>query len=159
MLVLAFDTALDACSAALVRDGSVLANKSEPLSRGHAERLAPMLRDIMTGADAAFGDLDAIAVTTGPGTFTGVRIGLAMARSLAVALGRPAIGISTLEALAHGAGDNEGKPVASVIDARRGQVYFQIFGAQREALSGPQDHRSCHLKERLRACLIRPPHW
>ena len=138
MLVLAFDTALDACSAALVRDDDTLANVSEPLSRGHAERLAPMLREIMSSAGSTFRDLDAIAVTTGPGTFTGVRIGLAMARSLSIALNRPAIGISTLEALAHTAAGGRSGSVAGIIDARRGQVYVQVFDRDMREIASPQ---------------------
>lgn len=100
MLVLAIDTSLDACSAACVRDRDVLAAKSETMQRGQAERLAPMVREVVQSADIAFAGLDRVAVTTGPGSFTGVRVGLSFARALALALGKPCIGVSTLEALA-----------------------------------------------------------
>ncbi|MFZ2031932.1 MAG: tRNA (adenosine(37)-N6)-threonylcarbamoyltransferase complex dimerization subunit type 1 TsaB [Vitreimonas sp.] len=100
MIVLAVDTALDACSVAIVRGDAVLASLSERMQRGQAERLAPMAREAADAAGVAFSELDRIAVTTGPGSFTGVRVGLSFARALALALSRPCIGVSTLEALA-----------------------------------------------------------
>ncbi len=74
--------------------------RSEAMSRGQAERIAPMVREVMAAAGAAFAEIDRIAVTTGPGSFTGVRVGLSFGRALALALGKPCVGISTLEALA-----------------------------------------------------------
>jgi tRNA threonylcarbamoyladenosine biosynthesis protein TsaB len=100
VIVLGIDTTLDACSAALVRDGEVLASMQDCMSRGQAERLAPMTREIVEGAGFAFADIDRVAVTTGPGSFTGVRVGLSFARALALALDKPCVGVSTLEALA-----------------------------------------------------------
>jgi tRNA threonylcarbamoyladenosine biosynthesis protein TsaB len=100
MIVLAIDTALDACSVALARDDVLLASSSEPMARGQAERLAPMAQEAVAQARIAFADIDRIAVTTGPGSFTGVRVGLSFARALALALARPCVGVSTLEALA-----------------------------------------------------------
>lgn len=105
MIVLGIDTALDACSAAIVADGEVLAHISERMSRGQAERLAPMAREAALQARMNFSQLQRIAVTTGPGSFTGVRVGLSFARTLALALGCPCIGVSTLEALALGESD------------------------------------------------------
>lgn len=100
MIVLGIDTALDACSAALVRDGEILAQISEQMNRGQAERLAPLVREVAAQAGVAFSQIDRITVTTGPGSFTGVRVGLSFARALALALGKPCLGVSTLEALA-----------------------------------------------------------
>lgn len=98
--MLGIDTALDACSVALVRGEETLAELSESMTRGQAERLAPMVRDGIAQAGVAFADIDRIAATTGPGSFTGVRVGLSFARALALAIGKPCIGASTLEALA-----------------------------------------------------------
>ena len=100
MRVLAIDTALNACSVALADGEAVLAILSEPMQRGHAERLAPMVEEAMAQAGAAFESIDRLVVTTGPGSFTGVRVGLAFARAMALALSKPCVGVSTLEALA-----------------------------------------------------------
>ena len=100
MLILAIDTALSACSVAIVRDGETLTSCVEPMARGQAERLAPMVRDAMDEVDVRFDQLDRIAVTRGPGAFTGLRVGLAFARGLALALNIPCVGLSTLEVLA-----------------------------------------------------------
>jgi tRNA threonylcarbamoyladenosine biosynthesis protein TsaB len=129
--VLAFDTALAACSAAVWSDGAILAARLERLDRGHAEALMPMVEAVRTEAGLAYQDIDRLAVTIGPGTFTGLRIGLAAARGLALAIGRPLVGVTTLEALAAGVSEDErqGRSVLAVIDARRGEVYAQAFDA------------------------------
>ena len=126
MNILAVDTCLDACSVAVWADGRTLAAASEPMSRGHQERLAPLAEATMARAGLRFKDLDRIAVTVGPGSFTGLRVGLAFAKGLALALDIPCVGIGTLEALAESAGANDGL-VAAAIDPHRGQIYLQLF--------------------------------
>ena len=102
MRLLALDTATSACSAALWQDGTVLARHLQPMARGQSEALLPMVAAVMAEAGLAFADLDLLAVTVGPGTFTGIRIGLAAARGLALATGLPLAGIATTEAVAGG---------------------------------------------------------
>lgn len=135
--ILAFDTTLSACSAALLEDGSPRARIFEVIGRGHAERLMPMIAEVMAEAGLGYDALDAIAVTLGPGTFTGVRIGLAAARGLALALGRPLIGVTTFEAVAADlllkAPELGRRPVTVIHDARRGEVYIQSFKALTDA--------------------------
>src|SRR3982751_1272707 len=100
MIVLGLDTCLASCSVA-VRDGArVLASAREVMARGHQERLAPMAQQVMREAGLSFDKLDRIAVTVGPGSFTGLRVGIAFAKGLSAALDIPAAGVGTLEALA-----------------------------------------------------------
>ena len=123
MHILSIDTCLAACSVAVLDGERVLAAISEPMVRGHQERLASMAREAMAQAGLRFGDLERIGVTVGPGSFTGLRVGLAFAKGLSSALARPAVGVGSLEALA---GERPGFVVAAV-DARREQVYVQAF--------------------------------
>ncbi|MEE8499924.1 MAG: tRNA (adenosine(37)-N6)-threonylcarbamoyltransferase complex dimerization subunit type 1 TsaB, partial [Kiloniellales bacterium] len=136
--LLAFDTAGTACSAAIWRDGAVRARRFEAMSRGQSERLVPMIQVVMAAAGVAYPALDAIAVTRGPGGFTGVRIGLATARALALACDRPVIGISNFEAVAAAvpADARAGRSLAVVIDAKRSDLYVQAFGAAPGAAPG-----------------------
>jgi tRNA threonylcarbamoyladenosine biosynthesis protein TsaB len=138
VIVLALDTCLAACGVAVIRGDETLARASEPMTRGHQERLAPMTREVMAAAGLSFADLDRIGVTVGPGSFTGLRVGIAFAKGLALALGRPCVGVGTLEALAASLDILERWPdsVAAVIDAGRGRVYLQLFEGGR-ALTGP----------------------
>ena len=125
MIILGLDTALAACSVAVTRDGRVLAAASEPMLRGHQERLAPMAQAVMAEAGLAFAELDRIGVSVGPGSFTGLRVGLAFAKGLGLALGKPCVGVGTLEALA--ASEPGPGLTAAVIDAKRNQLYLQAF--------------------------------
>lgn len=142
MRVLVVDTALDTCTAAVFEDGRMLGVRSEVMARGHSERLGGFVRDAVAQSGGGFEALDRIGVTIGPGSFTGLRVGLAFAQGLGAALGLPVVGISTLQALAHSKATTwtDGLGVAAVIDARRGQVYMQTFrdarpDAEAEALS------------------------
>ena len=129
MKILAVDTALGACSTAIFHNDRVLAHHIEPMERGHAERLAPMVRDAMAAARLDFAALDRLAVTIGPGTFTGQRVGYAFMRGLRLALARPLVGVTTLEAMATAAMAETGARSAAVLhDARRGEVYVAAAG-------------------------------
>ena len=131
MRVLAIDTALAACSGAVLDTayGGIVARESLAMTRGHAEALMPLLRRLMDAAGLTFPDIDRIAVTTGPGSFTGLRVGIAAARGIALAAERPAVGVSTLSAYAapHMAADDK-LPVIAAIDARHDHVFLQVFG-------------------------------
>jgi tRNA threonylcarbamoyladenosine biosynthesis protein TsaB len=122
-VILALDTSAAHCAAALLCGGQVVADAWEPMDKGQAEQLMPMLEKMLSDQGLAWADLTAIAVGTGPGNFTGVRIAVAAARGLALGLGIPAIGVTRLEALAYGLP----RPVTVVEDARRGEVYVQTF--------------------------------
>src|ERR1700743_1857586 len=127
MKILAVDTALGACSAALLEDENVRAHRFVAMERGHAEALAPMVEEVM--AEHAFESLHRLAVTTGPGTFTGQRVGLAFMRGLKVALNLPLAGITTLAAMAEQAKAQCGTARAIALhDARRDEVYVEIDG-------------------------------
>lgn len=127
MKTLIIDTALGACTAVAADGPRVVAAESEVMARGHQERLGGMARGAMAAAGWSFDQLDRIAVTTGPGSFTGLRVGLAFAQGLGLALDRPVAGLSTLAVLARDAEAAPGAAVWAMIDARRGQVYGQRF--------------------------------
>ncbi len=141
MTLLALDTCMAACSVALWRDG-VIAHRFAAMERGHAEALFPMIREAMAEARTGFSDLRAIAVARGPGSFTGVRVGVAAARGLALATGKPIVAATSLEVIARGAAkrlsaDQRAAPLVVAMDARRGQLYCQQF-AQGHAVSDAQ---------------------
>lgn len=123
--VLAFDTSAAHCAAALLWDGRVI-SRHEAMQKGQAERLMPLLEALLAEAGIGWRDLDLLAVGTGPGNFTGVRIAVAAARGLALGLGIPALGVSRLEAMAHGAA----RPVTVVDAARGGAFHVQTFHAE-----------------------------
>jgi tRNA threonylcarbamoyladenosine biosynthesis protein TsaB len=122
-MILSIDTCLGASSVAVLDGERVLASGSEPMTRGHQERIGGLARSIAAEAGVAFSDLTRIGVTVGPGSFTGLRVGLAFAKGLATALSIPCVGVNTLESLAYG---TKGF-AAAVIDARMSQVYIQVF--------------------------------
>jgi tRNA threonylcarbamoyl adenosine modification protein YeaZ len=131
----------------------VLASQSLPMTRGHAEALMPLVERVMADAVTAFSGIDRVAVTTGPGSFTGLRVGVAAARGIALAAEKPAVGITTLLAYAapHQA---EGRfPIIAAIDARHDHVYFQVFAPGGRALGEP---RLAPLREAAEAAAAAP---
>jgi len=151
MRVLAIDTALAACSAAILDTsyGGLLASESLPMLRGHAEALMPLLARVMKASGIAFADLDRVVVTTGPGSFTGLRVGIAAARGLGVATDLPVVGVSTLSAYAAPyLGADDISPVVAAIDARHAHVYLQVFAPGGRTLIAP---RLAALDEAIRA--------
>lgn len=140
MRVLAIDTALGATSVALFDavKGVILAGESIAMERGQAEALVPMVQRVVDKAGLEFSTIDRIAVTIGPGSFTGLRIGIAAARGFALAYGKPAVGVSTLAAFsAPVLFGGERMPVAAAIDARQDMVFFQLMGADGRVIAGP----------------------
>jgi tRNA threonylcarbamoyladenosine biosynthesis protein TsaB len=141
MLVLAIDTALEACSAAIFDSDqeTIIAAETEIMARGHAEASMPLLERVMREAGLDFFALDRIAVTVGPGSFTGLRVGIAAARGIALAAKKEIVGITTLAALAAPYIAAEPNiPVAAAIDGRHRHVYFELYGAQGRVLLSPR---------------------
>jgi tRNA threonylcarbamoyl adenosine modification protein YeaZ len=140
MNILAFDTCMAACSAALMRsDTGALTHRFAPMERGHAEALFPMIQAVMDEAGLGFADLDRIAVTHGPGTFTGVRAGIAAARGLALGCGAAIVTATSLEVMALACLERLGPDACRsgflvAHDARRGELYVQRFDADARAL-------------------------
>ena len=140
MRVLAIDTALESCSAAVLdTENGKVTSESLPMVRGHAEALMPLIARVMREADMPFSALDRIAVTTGPGSFTGLRVGISAARGIALASAKPAIGLTTLATYAAPFIAHDDKTaVAVAIDARHQHVYLQIFGPGGRTLIAPR---------------------
>lgn len=147
MNVLAFDTCFGAVSVALgwqpPGGPGEVRSAYEERQTGHAERLLPMIAEVMAGADLAFADLQRIAVTVGPGSFTGVRTGIATARALALASGIPVTGTTSLATMAAMARQQFGakaldRPIAVAVDARRGEIYWQYFEPAMAAVTAPE---------------------
>ena len=132
---LAIDTTGPDCAGALRRAGEEAIVLSEPIGRGHAERLMPMLEELLAGAGAGWADVEAIACCRGPGSFTGLRVGLAAARGLALAADLPLHGVTVFDAFAAEA--EGGEPFAVVMDARRGEVWWQPFDGGGSAVAPP----------------------
>ncbi|MDP3298953.1 MAG: tRNA (adenosine(37)-N6)-threonylcarbamoyltransferase complex dimerization subunit type 1 TsaB, partial [Phenylobacterium sp.] len=132
MITLGLDSCLDACSAAVLDGEAVRARMSHPMARGHQEAIAPLTQAVMAEAGLTFPDLDRVGVTIGPGSFTGLRVGLAFAKGLGAALAIPVVGVGTLAALAEPLVEDL---VFAVIDARRGQVYLQAFAQGRSLMA------------------------
>ncbi len=137
MRVLGIDTALDRCSLAIVEGGGVLASQTQRLTKGHAEVAPLMLKSLLDETRLRAGDLDRVGVVVGPGGFTGVRIGLALARGLALGTGIAVIGVSAMAALLDGwrGAEKASGLTAIVLDARRGQVFAALYSGAREKVA------------------------
>lgn len=129
MKLLAIDTCADQCAACVLDTGDGTAHEvSRAMSKGHAEQLMDVIGECLVAAEIGFDGLERVAVTVGPGSFTGVRVGVAAARGLALALGVPCVGVSTLEALAAAArAYHPGRPVLAANDARREEIYAALY--------------------------------
>ncbi|MFL6666752.1 MAG: tRNA (adenosine(37)-N6)-threonylcarbamoyltransferase complex dimerization subunit type 1 TsaB [Burkholderia ambifaria] len=158
MLILAIDTALDACSAAVLDTGAnaIIAQESQAMKRGHAEALMPLIARVMKASGIAFTSLDRVAVTTGPGSFTGLRVGLSAARGIALAADKPVVGLTTLTAFAAPiVAENGEHPIISAIDARHDHVYFQVVSGDGSPLIKP---KVAPIDEALEASRLGAPH-
>ena len=153
MLILAFESSAKAASAALCRDGSLVSQYSQCSALTHSRTLLPMAEDMLRNAGLSLGDVELLAVAQGPGSFTGIRIGVSMVKGLAWAGDKPCVGVSTLEAMAwHGLA--AGGYVCPVMDARRAQVYnalFEIRGGRPVRLSDDRPKALSELADEVRA--------
>jgi tRNA threonylcarbamoyladenosine biosynthesis protein TsaB len=158
MLILAIDTALDACAAGVLDTvaGRLIAQESQAMKRGHAEALMPLIARVIEQSGIAFVALDRIAVTTGPGSFTGLRVGLSAARGIALAANKPVVGLTTLTAYAAPlVSENCEHPIISAIDARHDHVYLQAVSGNGSSLIRP---RVASIEEALGAARFGAPH-
>ena len=141
MIVLALDTAGVDCAAAVYDSGGdrLLGDITETIGKGHAEHLIALIDRVLAKAGLTLDQIERIAVTVGPGSFTGIRVGVAAARGFALALGIPAVGVTTLAVIAavHRP-QAAGRPILVAMDAKRGEVYLQTFGADGLPVNEPQ---------------------
>lgn len=139
MNILAIDSATAACSAAVLSGGAVTARRMAPMATGHAQALLPLIGGVMREGGLTYASLDHVVVTVGPGAFTGLRVGLAAARGLALAAGKPVGGVTTLEAVAHAidAPARNGAVLLVAIESKRRELFVQSFAADRTPLDAP----------------------
>lgn len=129
-MILVIDTSGPVCAAGIYDSGAsrLVASKSETLGKGHAERLIPMIDEVLRDAGLTLKDMTRIGVTTGPGSFTGIRVGVAAARGFALSLGIPAVGVTTLQVVAEQVLEiDPPAPVVAAIDAGRDEIFAQAF--------------------------------
>ena len=138
-MILAIETATDVCGVALVHGGRVIGERSVNEKKIHSEKLLPMIDEILRGAMIPLSSVDAIAVSIGPGSFTGLRIGLSAAKGLACARHKPIVAVPTLDALAfeyfRGGGARDGDTVCPVIDAKRDEGFFCFYGVSTSGIA------------------------
>ncbi|WP_074765262.1 tRNA (adenosine(37)-N6)-threonylcarbamoyltransferase complex dimerization subunit type 1 TsaB [Magnetospirillum fulvum] len=151
MNVLAIDTSTSACSAALLRNGQVVAHRLTVMSRGQSEALMPMIKAVLDESGLTVAGLDLLAVTVGPGAFTGLRIGLAAARGFALAAGLPLAGVPTPLAVAAAIpeSEREGRTVVVALESRRDDPWVQLFRADLTPLSAVEALSPAALAPRL----------
>ena len=128
MILLALDTTAATATAALFRDGALLAEREADASRKHAETALPMIDDLLEEHGVTISQVDLFAVDIGPGSFTGVRIGVSLINALAFAGGKEIVPVDSLTALSYAAGESE-RPVCAMIDARNGNAYAALYQA------------------------------
>ena len=146
MKILALETSAKAVSAAVVENGKVLCSGYQDTGLTHSRTLMPIVEHILKNTDLTMADMDAIAVAAGPGSFTGIRIGVSAAKGLAFAVDKPAIGVSTLAAMARNAAFADGLVVCAM-DARRSQIYNAVFEAKNGRLTRLTDDRAIALAD------------
>jgi tRNA threonylcarbamoyladenosine biosynthesis protein TsaB len=153
--ILAIDVSGGACSTAMWREGRVVARRYRPMTRGHAEALMPMIHETMVEVGESLRRLDAVAVSIGPGAFTGIRIGLAAARGIGLAAAVPTVGISTFAAVAEAVPESErsARTLVVLLDSRRGDLFVQRFSPSLEPLDSP----AIEAPEAFAASLTRDP--
>lgn len=143
--LLAIDCAASACSVAVFSGRKCLANRFELMARGQSEKLVPMIDGIMGEAGLEYTELSAVAVSVGPGSFTGLRIAISTAKGISLATGAPVVGLNTLQLMAYGAissgsGESDTAPdreILAVLDTKRGDIYAQRFSGKCEPLGAP----------------------
>ncbi len=136
-LTLAIDTSAEACAAGLIGNGNVLAQELQEIARGHAEVLVPMVQKLAGEARVGLADIDLVAVTIGPGSYTGVRTGIAAARGFALGAGAPVAGVSCLQAVARAAAPDAAGPILCVLETRRTDYFAQLFDPDGSSRDSP----------------------
>lgn len=146
MLLLAIEASAGPASVAVTRDGRIIARSWQNNGLTHSRTLMPMLEDMMKNSELKLEDLDAVAVSIGPGSFTGLRIGVATTKGIAWALNKPCIPVSTLEAMAWNTAHMDGI-ICPVMDARRSQVYNALFKAENGSITRICEDRAVSVSE------------
>jgi len=139
MRVLAFDCAGTQCAAAITVDGKIAGVRRVTAERGHAQLLVPLLVELVESLGLSFADMDRFAVTTGPGSFTGIRVALATAQGLSLGTGKPLVGVTVFDALAAAAAEAgiAAPRLLAAIDSRRAEIFVQLFDSTGACLSEP----------------------